>query len=68
MKAEKITYQQLLKEYYPTYYLDWYELGSIIHHKLVFHDSKKLKDYILKLEEEHKHVSYTIKKTRKQLL
>ena len=68
MSLEEITYQQLLKEHYPTYYLDWYQLGSIIHHKLVFHDSKKLKDYILRIEKDYKNVSYTIKKTKKQLM
>lgn len=66
METETLTYQQLLKETRSTYYLDWYELGSIMHHKHVFHDSKKLRDYILRIEKEHKNVSYTIKKNKKQ--
>lgn len=66
MKAKKITYQQLLKESYPTYYVEWSILGSIINHKTEFHDSKSVKDYILRLEKEHKNVTYTIRKTKKK--
>jgi len=66
MKTEQITYQQLLNEPYITYTVEWKQLGSIINHKHVFHDSRAVKEYILNLEKRFPNVTYTIMKQKRK--